>query len=38
MTMAKFKKLAMSVGLILGVLVADQKFGISAKIKSTLGL
>jgi len=38
MTMAKFKKIAMSVGLILGVLVIDQKFGLTAKIKSTLGL
>jgi len=38
MTMAKFKKLAMSVGLILGVLVVDEKFSISAKINSTLGL
>lgn len=38
MTMAKIKKIAVSVALILGVIAVDKKFGLSDKIRSTLGV
>ena len=38
MTMAKFKKIAGSVALILGVIAIDKKFGFSDKVRATLGV